>query len=425
MLAALPTRIGEDSVVAAIVSTDPDFHRDLQESLSLDGDGYKFDVNIGEPFTQIADPQLDELRGADPDVVFVDLESDPQVGLKFAEYLVESGVARAVVGAGPTDSPDLLLSAMQAGVTEFLPKPLNASQVQEAMRRVRKRTGRSGEGVAAEDDAPRGTTYCVFSGKGGSGSTTFAVNLAVEVHRLTRKKTLLIDLDLELGETALLLGMEPKFSIVDLIRNFHRVDAGLLASYIERSKSGVELLSAPLQPVDFESVDGERVTQILQFLKGHYDYIVIDAPKTLNTVTLSAFEASDELFLVTTPDLPSIRNVSRCLPLLGNVPSKPGHDWVRLVVNRFSPRQLIPLADIEKTLDMKVFSTLRNDYQSTMEAINEGRPAVLDKNSVYARDVRKLASEVTGVAVAADKGGGLLGGLFSRGKSSNRSSPGS
>jgi Flp pilus assembly CpaE family ATPase len=98
---------------------------------------------------------------------------------------------------------------------------------------------------------------------------------------------------------------------------------------------------------------------------------------------------------------------------------------VRLVVNRFSPRQLIPLAEIEKTLGMKVFSTLRNDYQSTMEAINEGRPAVLDKNSIYARDVRKLASEVTGVAVAADKGGGLLGGLFSRGKSSNRSSPGS
>jgi pilus assembly protein CpaE len=188
------------------------------------------------------------------------------------------------------------------------------------MRRVRKRTGRSaGRRGGRGRRSVGGRTYCVFSGKGGSGSTTFAVNLAVEVHRLTRKKTLLIDLDLELGETALLLGMEPKFSIVDLIRNFHRVDAGLLASYIERSKSGVELLSAPLQPVDFESVDGERVTQILQFLKGHYDYIVIDAPKTLNTVTLSAFEASDELFLVTTPDLPSIRNVSRCLPLLGNV----------------------------------------------------------------------------------------------------------
>jgi pilus assembly protein CpaE len=142
------------------------------------------------------------------------------------------------------------------------------------------------------------------------------VNLAVEIHRLTRKKTLLIDLDLELGETALLLGMEPRFSIVDLIRNFHRVDAGLLASYIDRSETGVELLAAPLQPVDFESVDGERVSRILNFLKGHYDYIVIDAPKTLNTVTLSAFEACDELFLVTTPDLPAIRN---CQP----VPSPP------------------------------------------------------------------------------------------------------
>jgi pilus assembly protein CpaE len=402
------------ATVAAIVSTDPAFHEGLVQSLSNGAGGVRFGARIGEPFTQIADPHLDRLRELAPDVIFVDLESDPQVGLKFAEYLVESQLAKAVVGAGPTDSPHLLLSAMQAGVVEFLPKPLEAEQVQAAMRRVSKKTGKPSE-VGGGEVAPVGRTFCVFSGKGGSGSTTFAVNLAVEIHRLTRKKTLLIDLDLELGETALLLGMEPKFSIVDLIRNFHRVDAGLLASYIDRSKTGVELLAAPLQPVDFESVDGERVSRILNFLKGHYDYIVIDAPKTLNAVTLSAFEGSDELFLVTTPDLPAIRNASRCLPLLKGVEGQQQEDWIHLVVNRFSSRQLISLAEIEKTLGLKVHSTLRNDYQSTMEAINEGRPAVLDKNSIYARDVRKLASGVTGVDAAADKKeGGLLSGLFNR-----------
>ncbi len=406
---------GSKALVGAIVSTDPAFHQGLVESLNGEVGGFRFDVRISEPFTQIADPHLDELRDRAPEVIFVDLESDPQVGLKFAEYLVESNLARAVVGAGPTDSPNLLLSAMQAGVVEFLPKPLEEEQVRAAMRRLRKRTGQGTEGGSPEE-APEGRTFCVFSGKGGSGSTTFAVNLAVEIHRLTRKKTLLLDLDLELGETALLLGMEPRFSIVDLIRNFHRVDAGLLASYIDRSETGVELLGAPLQPVDFESVDGDRVAQILNFLKGHYDYIVIDAPKTLNTVTLSAFEACDELFLVTTPDLPSIRNCSRCLPLLQGVEGRRAKDWLHLVVNRFDSRQLIPLSDIEKALSLEVFATLRNDYQSTMEAINEGRPAVLDRNSVYAKDVRILASKVTGVDVASGKEGGFLSGLFGRSK---------
>ena len=401
-----------DAAVAAIVSTDPSFHQSLMESLrNGTGGGVRFDTRIGEPFTQIADPHLDELRKLGPDVIFVDLESDPQVGLKFAEFLVESGVARAVVGAGPTDSPNLLLSAMQAGVMEFLPKPLEPDQVRDAMKRVWKKTGKT---TAQADGGPGGRTFCVFSGKGGSGSTTFAVNLAVAIHRLTRAKTLLIDLDLELGETALLLGMDPKFSIVDLIRNFHRVDAGLLASYIERNETGVELLSAPLQPVDFESVEHERLTRILDFLKGHYEYIVIDAPKTLNDITLSAFERSDELFLVTTPDLPSIRNASRCLPLLQGVEGKTEEDWIHLVVNRFSPRQLISLQEIEKTLGLEVFATLRNDYQSTMEAINEGRPAVLDRSAVYSQDIRKLASEVTGVTATAEKKGGLLGSLFSK-----------
>jgi pilus assembly protein CpaE len=399
-------------MVGAIVSEDQDFHATLDRMLGDGAGRFRFDARFGDPFTQISDAHLEKLRATEPDVIVVDLESDPQVGIKFAQYLLETDMARAVVAAGPTDSPELILQAMQAGVMEYLPKPLSDTKVREAMDRVWRKVGKRA-GTLVEE-APGGQTLCVFSAKGGSGSTTFAVNLAVEVHRLTRKKTLLVDLDLELGETALLLGMEPKFSIADLIRNFHRVDAGLLASYIERDDSGIELLSAPIQPVDFESVDGERVEQILNFLKEHYDYIVIDAPKTLNAITLSAFEASDEVFVLTTPDLPSIRNVSRCLPLLKGVEKHKDEDWIKLVINRFSPRQLIPLGEIEKTLGMSVYATLRNDYQSTIDAINEGRPVVFDRNSIYGQDVRRLASTVTGIEVAPKKEGGILGGFFNR-----------
>ncbi|MEX2532296.1 MAG: AAA family ATPase [Gemmatimonadota bacterium] len=408
----------KEAVVGAVVSTDPGFHKSLASMLNEAGGGIRFDALIGEPFHQIADPHIETLRKLAPDVIFVDLESDPQVGLKFAQYLVESELARAVVGAGPTDSPELILSAMQAGMVEYLPKPLEEDKVRSAMQRVRRRAGVRSGGGTKEEEATSGQTLCVFSAKGGSGATTFAVNLAVEVHRLSRKKTLLVDLDLELGETALLLGMQPKFSVVDLIRNFHRVDAGLLASYIEHDSSGVDLLSAPLQPVDFDSVDGAEVGQVLRFLKGHYDYIVIDAPKTLNTITLNAFETSDDIFILTTPDLPSIRNVSRCLPLLGEVGGADrDKGWVKVVVNRFSPRQIIPISEMEKTLGLEVFATLRNDYQSTMEAINEGRPVVFDRNSIYGHDVRKLASQITGISVSSAKDKGFLGGLFSKSRS--------
>jgi pilus assembly protein CpaE len=288
-----------EPMVGAIISTDREFRTRLTEILASEG-GIEVDFAVDEPFTAITDFHLRELRRVDPDVAFVDLESDPQVGLKFSEFLLDSSIAGAVVGAGTTESPDLLVQAMQAGILEFLPKPLDPDKVGGVVERLRRKTGKA---QAREAPSQLGRLLSVFSPKGGTGATTFAVNLAVTIHQLSRKRTLIVDLDLELGETALLLGKEPQFSSVDLVRNYHRVDEKLLASYIERDESGVELLSAPYQPADVESVDGERIGKILGFLKGHYDYIIADAPKTLSPLTLNAFEASDHLLLVTTPDL--------------------------------------------------------------------------------------------------------------------------
>ena len=161
----------------------------------------------------------------------MDLESDPQVVLKLAQFLVDSNLARAVVGAGSTEQPELLLQAMQAGILEFLPKSLESGEVRGLVERLRRRTGKVS---TTKGNRELGKLLSVFSPKGGSGATAFAVNLAVSIHQISRKRTLIIDLDLELGEMALLLGMEPRFSSVDLVRNYHRVDEGLLASYIEK-----------------------------------------------------------------------------------------------------------------------------------------------------------------------------------------------
>lgn len=384
---------GSSALKGAIVSTDPEFRRRLIETFASQA-GLRFALEVDEPFKTITDSHLRDLQDADSDVVFVDLESDPQVGLKFAQFLMDSNMAKAVVGAGNADSPDLLIQAMQAGILEFLPKSLESEKVDGLIARLRKKTGKT---PVAKEHARQGILLSVFSPKGGSGATALAVNLAVAIHQLSRKRTLIVDLDLELGETALLLGMEPRFSSVDLIRNYHRVDEGLLASYIERDKSGVELLSAPYQPADFQTVDGDRIGSILRFLKEQYDYIVVDAPKTLNQVTLNAFEASDQILLLSTADLQSLRNVTRSLPLLKGLAGSRPDDWIRLIVNRYNPSLPITVGEVERTLGMKVYWTLRNDYRPVIDSINEGRPAVLGKKSVYADNVREMAADITGV----------------------------
>ncbi len=397
-------------LLGAIVSTDADLAEALKAILSRGHPAVAVGMVVDVPFTDIDNERLEALRELDADVIFLDLEHNAHVGLKLAGFLLEHGIGRSLIAVGPTDSPELLLQAMQAGVSEYLPKPADAADVKAAVDRLWRRSGRAG----AEQRRDPGTILPVFSAKGGTGSTTVATNLAVEVARLTRKRTLLVDLDLELGETALLLGMEPRFSIVDLLRNFHRVDSDLLASYIETHDSGLELLSAPFQPADFESVSGERVQRVLEFLRSHYDYVVVDCPKTLNPATIAAFRGAEALYLVATADLPALRNLTRCLPLLRGFAPKRPEDWMRVLVNRFDPGDVITPAEVEKTVQLKVYATLSNDYRAVMESINQGRPVVSQSKSRFAADVRSVASKITGVPVEDESGGGFFGSLFSR-----------
>ncbi len=394
---------------AAIISADPDFPESLRSSLVETGHDLTIEMAITQPYTEIDDSHLERLREGRPDVTFLDLEEEPHVGLKFAQFIIDSGFSGALIALGSTDSPELILAAMQAGVTEFVGKPIVPEALDAAIERVLRKSGRQAKRVTGQP----GRLLMIFSAKGGTGSTTTAVNLATEMHRLTRKRTLLVDLDLELGESALVMGVQPRFSLVDLVRNFHRVDSRLLASYIERHETGVEILSAPYQPADYEAVSTDRIKQVLQFLKQHYDYIVVDSPKTFTPAAMGAFEEADELYLLTTADIPSLRNLTRCVQLIRSFGRRRGDDWMRVIVNRFDASSVVTTSEIEKTLGIDVFWTLRNDYRAVMASINSGRPAVSDPKSVFAKDIRALASRLTDTPIEPGKGG-LFGGLFGR-----------
>jgi pilus assembly protein CpaE len=238
-----------------------------------------------------------------------------------------------------------------------------------------------------------------------------ATNLAIHLHRLTGKKVLLVDLDLELGEIALFLGTQPRFNFVDLVRNFHRMDAELLASYIEAHSSGVHLLSAPYHPEKVEAVDGDQIRAILSFLKQHYDYVVVDTSKSFSPATLASFEQADQIYFVSNIDLPSLRNIKRCLPLLERVTGGV-ENRVRLVVNRFNSANEITLDEVEKTLGIKVFWKLANDYEVVMRSINSGEPLVLEgRDAGFAHDLRALGAEISGFGAVSNGKRGPLDGL--------------
>lgn len=390
---------------AALISTDPDFRgqvhtafdrqRDLDVSVALE---------IPARFSALDEELVGRLRESAPNLIVVDLEDDPELGVKFIQFLADTSPTVRVIAAGPALSSELLLAAMRAGVSDFLTKPLETGQLLAATERVTAQLGRAA-GTAARKP---GQIVAVFGAKGGAGATTIATNLAVVLHRLTGKKTLLVDLDLELGEVALLLGVEPRFNFVDMVQNFHRMDAGLLASYIDQHESGVHLLSAPYHPERAEQVSADEIRRILHFLRQHYDYVVVDTSKSFTPGTMAAFDQSDQVFLVTTVDLPSLRNIQRGLPMLKRVLRR-GEDQIRIIVNRYHDDNPISLDDVRKAVGLKVHWTISNDYEAVMESINEGKPIVLNGKSAYAQDLRALGSDLAGLGPSNEQGGRRFG----------------
>jgi pilus assembly protein CpaE len=393
-------------VPGALISADAGFREWLAAALPAAGSDVRLAAEIRSPYAGIDADQLAALRQANPSVVFMDLDDDPDLGVRLAQFLSDAHPAWKMLAFGRSLSPELLIAAMQAGIGEYVPKPVTEEAFRAALARVERKLGSGTEG---ETRAPGELITC-FSPKGGVGTTTVATNVAVQLHRLTGKRTLLVDLDLEMGEAALLLGVQPRFNVVDMVRNFHRMDADLLGSYTERHESGVHLLAAPYEPDRAEAVTGDQARSILAFLKQHYDYVVVDTAHGFTPPTVAAFEQATSIYVVTTVDLPALRNIKRSLPLIERITGD-GKERIRLVVNRFHPNNAISVQEAERTLGLPVHWRLANDFEAVMGSINTGKPVVLGAASAFGHDMQGLAAKAAGIAPGARNGGGRLGPL--------------
>ncbi len=418
-LDSLPSSDSHPSWVG-LISADPAFRNQLQNALETSSAPFQLALAIDSPFSAIGDMEMQEMERSSLELLVVDLESDPVMGMDFIRSAMEAGIAPRVLAAGRDLSQELLLQALQAGVMEVLPKPIQAEEVEAALQRIVRKAGRSPAAEVEEEEAGPvpGRTIAFFGAKGGVGTTSLATNLAVEIHRITGARTLLLDLDVEQGETGILLGVDPNFSLLELLRNYEPMVSGLLASCIDHDEaSGIDLLAAPVKsgPVpsdDFDLISGERMAEVLDFLKEHYDYVVIDRPRTFHPAFDRILEMVDEVYLITTPDLQALRNITRSLPRLERMAGSSKGQRLHLVLNRYPANHPISIREIEQTVGLEVYHSLGADFFPLNESIHERTPAVLREKSQFATDVKKLAAKITGSADAKEQEKGFLGGLM-------------
>jgi pilus assembly protein CpaE len=376
---------------AALISTDSSFVAQVKQLLTGPDRPVSLELELAVPLYQFGEQQVHALRALAPELIILDLEESQELGLQLAQYLADLNPAQIFIATGPVLSSDQLMLAMRAGVSDYLTKPV----APEALRAAALRAAQKMKKVETEKERPPGRIFAFFSPKGGGGSTTVATNLAILIQRTTRKSTLLVDLDLEFGESALVLGIQPRFNFVDFVENFRRMDASLLASYIEHHPSGIHLLSAPVRAEQGEPVTADQIRRILGFLRQHYDYVIVDTARSFAPPMLAVFEQADLVFIVSTADVPSLRHIQRGIPLLKKVLAK-GEEQVRLILNRYDANDTISVEDVERSVGLRVFWKLSNDYEAVMTSVNAGKPIVLNGGSPYTRDLNGLALKVTG-----------------------------
>ncbi len=345
---------------------------------------------------------VDELKRSELKLVFVDVGSDPALGLRLARVLFEADPSRIILLAGPAVTPDVLMEAMRAGAAEYLTQPIGDEELGAAIGRAARRMG-----GAAGKPTRTGRLITLVGAKGGAGTTTAATNLAVHIHQSSQKRTLLLDLDLELGAVATLLSLQPRYSFFDLVSNLHRIDGSLLESLTERYESGLEVLASPTQPNVSEAVAAEQTGRALEVIRQHYEYVVVDVARFASPATRPAIEQADLVLLVTTPDLLALRNAKKLLPLLER--AIPSGSQVHVLLNQVGKDTLVSPADVARTLDREVFWTIDADPETVALSVNAGVPAVLGRKSKYVRGIRGLGDMLSESPNGNHQGGGLSG----------------
>jgi pilus assembly protein CpaE len=293
-------------------------------------------------------------------------------------------------------SPVMLEQALEADVADVLLLPQLVENVVFAIRKATHSRGRlAGVGSGG---GRHGKILTVFSPKGGTGKTVTATNLASVFAKFEGKKTLLLDLDLQFGDAAIMLGLEPEKTIYDLVVAPGELDTEKLAGYTTKHTSGLDVLPAPLRPEDAELVTEAKLARLLEVARESYDAIVVDTSPFFHGPMLATLDRTDELLLLSSLDEPTLKNLRLALQTL-ELLSFP-KQRIKIVLNRSNSKVGMKQNEVEGALGMKVRFEIPSDRAVPL-SVNRGKPVVLDEEGAdVSKAIRQMAKSLFPVEAA-------------------------
>lgn len=307
-------------------------------------------------------PGLGELRQAIEanhaiDTVLLGPSVNQEAALDLASAFRTKRPELGVILIRPRLDTVIVTEAIRAGMRDVI-GDRDMTQLNAAVKRSQRITQQmqSAVGDAPSAEQRKGHVVTVFSAKGGCGKTTVSTSLAAHLASSGQGTVALVDLDLAFGDVSITMQMEPKHSIADVLTLGDKLDSTALLQLLGHHRSGVHVLAAPPSPEFAEKIDESLVAEVLRTLADHYDYVVIDTPPALDGPTLAAFDASDVVAMLTTLDIPSLKNTKlslETLKILGYPESR-----LRLVLNRADAKVGLDPADVGETLGLPIRAML-------------------------------------------------------------------
>jgi len=359
----MATPSNSSNTVVAVLTADPAFEQSVSATFGASGA-----IELRVVRGTVAGVENFATDGAT--VVVVDLDAArPEEMVALEHMMLQIGISPPVVVVTQSFDAEVARRLLQMRVADFLVKPVQPIELVRTCARVAR---------SAVAESKEAQIYTFIPAVGGAGVTTLAIQTALLLlnsGQRVRPTVCLVDLDFQHGACADYLDIEPRLDLKEIEPRPERLDRQLLEIMLSHHASGLEVIAAPNRPAEMRSFDPDMVTRLLDLVSSHFDYVVIDMPRTWFSWTDSVLLGSNRPFIVSEMTVPSIRQakalVAAIRERLGDGPQP------RVVVNRFEQRMFDPglkKADVEQALGADFAGTIPNNYRLVREAIDRGVP---------------------------------------------------
>jgi Flp pilus assembly CpaE family ATPase len=346
------------------------------------------DLGLGEVLPLAEYPSVCDISSlvSECQVCFLDASCDVKIALRLLARFARANTS--VIILHPLPDPDLTVECLRRGASHVMEFPREKEQLRSILDHVAARRYYSSQPVPLP-----GAFYGMMAGKGASGSTTTATQVATRIAAMRPRKTLLVDLDGISGSMAFLFRKRPTFSILDMAANLTRIDEDLLETMVVEV-GPLDVLFAPAKPVSLQ-ISVPELLRIIEFLRSVYDCVIVDLPSYCSAFSVEVARAADLLMLVTTCEVSAIHSTVRTISYLEQC----GVSSMKVLLNRYR-QATVPSKSLDAALGHKVFAHICEAEKMFQRAVLDGIP--VPTNSKYSSDIAAIAQRLTGWPMATD-----------------------